>query len=112
MTFTDTALEKFYLFTKLLLRQLPYEQQTLPLEVVKMIDMDKYRVQEEQNGRIVLTHEGAALEPTRDDGVRGKQEAETIPLPDNGNSGAAPHGPPQPLAQQRAKTSDHLPPAH
>jgi type I restriction enzyme, R subunit len=41
MTFTDTALEKFYLFAKLLLRQLPYEKQTLPLEVVEMIDMDK-----------------------------------------------------------------------
>lgn len=44
MTFTDTALEKFYLFAKLLLRQLPYEKQTLPLEVIEMIDMDKYRV--------------------------------------------------------------------
>jgi len=76
MTFTDTALEKFYLFTKLLLRQLPYEQQTLPMEVVKMIDMDKYRVQEEQNGRIVLAQEDAALEPTRDDGHRAKKEEE------------------------------------
>jgi len=76
MIFTDTALEKFYLFTKLLLRQLPYEHQTLPLEVVKMIDMDKYRVQEEQNGRIVLAQEDAALELTRDDGHRGKKEEE------------------------------------
>jgi type I restriction enzyme R subunit len=43
---------------------------------VKMIDMDKYRVQEEQNGRIVLAQEDAALEPTRDDGHRGKKEEE------------------------------------
>jgi type I restriction enzyme R subunit len=76
MTFTDTALEKFYLFAKLLLRQLPYEKQTLPSEVVEMIDMEKYRVQEEQNGRIVLAEEDASLEPTADDGHRGKQEEE------------------------------------
>ncbi len=41
MTFTDTALEKFYLFAKLLLRRLPYQQQTLPLEIIEMIDMDR-----------------------------------------------------------------------
>ncbi|MFZ1639931.1 MAG: DEAD/DEAH box helicase family protein [Candidatus Contendobacter sp.] len=68
MTFTDPALEKFYLFTKLLLRQLPYEKETLPLEVVEMIDMDKYRVQEEQNGRITLMGEDGILKPSSDDG--------------------------------------------
>jgi len=76
MTFTDPALEKFYLFAKLLLRQLPYEKQTLPLEIVEMIDMDKFRVQEEQNGRIVLADEDGILEPVSDDGHRGKREEE------------------------------------
>ena len=71
MTFTDTRLEKFYLFAKLLLRQLPYEKQTLPLEVIEMIDMDKYRVQEEQNGRITLKDEDGVLELSPDDGHRG-----------------------------------------
>ncbi|MBI2354303.1 MAG: type I restriction endonuclease subunit R [Deltaproteobacteria bacterium] len=74
MIFTDTALEKFYFFTKLLLRQLPYEKQTLPLEVVEMIDMDKYRVQEEQNGRISLANEDGTLTPSEDDGHRGRKE--------------------------------------
>jgi type I restriction enzyme R subunit len=74
MTFTDTALEKFYLFAKLLLRQLPYEKPTLPLEVIEMIDMDKFRVQEEQNGRIALEAEDGILEPIGDDGHRGKPE--------------------------------------
>ena len=73
MTFTDTALEKFYLFAKLLLRQLPYEKQTLPLEVVEMIDMDKYRVQEEQNGRITLAGDDGILKPSPDDGHRSKE---------------------------------------
>jgi type I restriction enzyme R subunit len=76
MTFTDTALEKFYLFAKLLLRQLPYEKQTLPLEVVEMIDMDKYRVQEEQNGRISLMDEDGVLTPSPDDGHRVGKDAE------------------------------------
>jgi type I restriction enzyme R subunit len=71
MTFTDTALEKFYLFAKLLLRQLPYEKQTLPLEVIEMIDMDKYRAQEEQNGRISLKGEDGVLKLPADDGYRG-----------------------------------------
>ncbi|TXT26005.1 MAG: hypothetical protein FD134_713 [Gallionellaceae bacterium] len=81
MTFTDTGLEKFYLFAKLLLRQLPYEKQTLPLEVIGMIDMDKYRVQQEQNGYIVLKDEDGILEPSPDDGHRGGEaEKEKLKL--------------------------------
>jgi type I restriction enzyme, R subunit len=81
MTFTDTALEKFYLFAKLLLRQLPYEAQTLPLEVIEMIDMDKYRAQEEQNGRITLKGEDGVLKLTPDDGYRrGRGDEEKIKL--------------------------------
>jgi type I restriction enzyme R subunit len=76
MTFTDPALEKFYLFAKLLLKQLPYEKQTLPREVMDMVDMDKYRVQEEQNGSIALALEDAVLDVTSDDGYRGKKEEE------------------------------------
>lgn len=80
MTFTDTALEKFYLFAKLLLRQLPYEKQALPLEVVEMIDMDKYRVQEEENGPITLLDKGGILEPSSDDGHRAGKDSEKAKL--------------------------------
>ncbi len=72
MTFTDAALEKFYLFAKLLLKQLPFERVTLPREIMDMVDMDKFRVQEEQNGCIVLATEDGTLEPSADDGHRGK----------------------------------------
>jgi len=74
MTFTDAKLEKFYLFAKLLLKKLPFERVTLPREVMDMVDMDKYRVQEEQNGSIALTAEDATLDVTSDDGHRGKAE--------------------------------------
>ena len=54
ITFLDTDLEKFYLFTKLLFKYLPYEQATLPLEVIEMVDMDKYALQELDKSRILL----------------------------------------------------------
>src|SRR5207249_4193851 len=70
------SLEKFYLFAKLLLKQLPYEKQTLPREVMDMVDMEKYRTQEEQNGSITLAGEDATLSPTKDEGYRGPTEEE------------------------------------
>lgn len=73
ITFIDTDLEKFYLFTKLLFKYLPYERETLPLEVTQMVDMDKFRIQEEQNGAIILQPEDAELENTDADGHRGKK---------------------------------------
>ena len=73
ITFIDTNLEKFYLFTKLLFKYLPYEKETLPLEVTQMVDMDKYRIQEEQNGVILLQPEDAELENTQADGHKGKK---------------------------------------
>jgi type I restriction enzyme R subunit len=73
ITFIDTDLEKFYLFTKLLFKYLPYEKDTLPLEVTQMVDMDKYRIQEEQNGSIILQPEDAELENTQADGHKGKK---------------------------------------
>ena len=73
ITFIDTNLEKFYLFVKLLFKYLPYEKETLPLEVVQMVDMDKYRVQEEENGSIILNPIDATLENSQGDGHKGKR---------------------------------------
>ncbi len=73
ITFIDTDLEKFYLFTKLLFKYLPYEKETLPLEVTQMVDMDKYRIQEEENGSIILNPEDALLESPQGDGHKGKR---------------------------------------
>lgn len=74
ITFIDTDLEKFYLFTKLLFKYLPYEKETLPLEVTQMVDMDKYRVQEEENGSIILNPEDATLENPQGDGHKGRPQ--------------------------------------
>jgi type I restriction enzyme R subunit len=74
ITFIDTDLEKFYLFTKLLFKYLPYEKETLPLEVTQMVDMDKYKIQEEENGSIILNLEDATLENPQGDGHGGKRQ--------------------------------------
>ena len=71
MTFTDPALEKFYLFAKLLLKKLPADKQTLPREIMEMVDMDNYRTQEEQNGSILLAPDDATLKISDHDGPRG-----------------------------------------
>ena len=42
------------MFTKLLFKYLPYEEATLPLEVIEMVDMDKYALQELDKSRILL----------------------------------------------------------
>ena len=74
ITFIDTDLEKFYLFTKLLFKYLPYEKETLPLEVIQMVDMDKYKIQEEENGSIILKPEDGALKNPQGDGHGGKPQ--------------------------------------
>jgi len=74
ITFIDTDLEKFYLFTKLLFKYLPYEKETLPLEVTQMVDMDKFKIQEEENGSIILKPEDAVLENPQGDGHKGKKQ--------------------------------------
>ena len=74
ITFIDTDLEKFYLFTKLLFKYLPYEKETLPMEIIQMVDMDKFKIQEEENGSILLKPEDAILENPQADGHKGKQQ--------------------------------------
>lgn len=68
ITFIDTDLEKFYLFTKLLYKYLPYEKITLPLEITQMVDMDKFKIEEKENGSIILKPEDAILENPLGDG--------------------------------------------
>ena len=72
ITFIDTDLEKFYLFVKLLYKYLPYEKATLPLEIIQMVNMDKYRVEEIDEKKdkfsIILNTEDATLTNNQSDG--------------------------------------------
>lgn len=68
ITWIDPELEKFYLFTKLLLRYLPPKKTDLPEEILNMVDMDKFRLEERQNGNIVLNPGDMELENKSGDG--------------------------------------------
>lgn len=80
ITFVDADLERFYLFVKLLYKYLPYEKETLPLEVTEMVNMDKFRIQEEENGSILLNPEDAVIENPSGDGHKGKTGSPTEQL--------------------------------
>ena len=71
ITWIDPELEQFYLFTKLLLKYLPKKKDALPEEILSMVDMDKFRLQEQQNGSIVLNPVDTELENTSSDGHSG-----------------------------------------
>ena len=64
----DPELEKFYLFTKLLLKYLPQKKDALPEEILAMVDMDKFRLEEKQNGSIVLNPGDTEMENSSGDG--------------------------------------------
>jgi type I restriction enzyme R subunit len=71
ISWIDPELEKLYLFTKLLLKYLPPDPDTLPKEILDMVDMDKFRLEEQQNGSIALNPEDAELQNPPGDGHPG-----------------------------------------
>jgi type I restriction enzyme R subunit len=68
ISWVDPELEKFYLFTKLLLKYLPPKRDSLPVEILEMVDMDKFRLQEQQNGSIILSPGNTELQNRSSDG--------------------------------------------
>ena len=80
ISWIDPELEKFYLFTKLLLKYLPPKKDSLPQEILDMVDMDKFRLQEQQNGSIVLNSGDSELKNQSGDGHKagGNQEKKEL----------------------------------
>lgn len=73
ITWIDADLESFYLFTKLLLKYLPPKKDAMPEEIIDMVDMDKFRLQEEENGSIVLNPGDTQIRNTGGDGHEGEE---------------------------------------
>ena len=63
LTFTDTDLEKLYVFARYLRRLLPADREELPREVQQNIDMESYRIQETGRGAITLDPRAGRLDP-------------------------------------------------
>ena len=74
MDFTDPELEKFYVFCKVFYKYLPYTKETLPMELLGMIDLDKLRIQLSFDGAIKLDDEPVELKATRIGEVSQKEE--------------------------------------
>ena len=58
ISFSDPALEKLYVFGKILIRKLPYEKQKLPKEVTQQVDLDSIKIQFSGKGLKVKNGEG------------------------------------------------------
>ena len=76
MDFTDPELEKFYVFCKVFYKFLPYTKETLPMELMGMIDLDKLRIQLSFDGAIELEDNPTELKATRIGEVGQKVEDE------------------------------------
>lgn len=63
LTFSDTELEKLYVFARYLRRLLPADRMELPREVQQNIDMESYRIQQTAGGRIALERRPGLLAP-------------------------------------------------
>lgn len=76
MNFTDPELEKFYVFCKVFYKFLPYTKETLPMELLNLIDLDKLRVQLSFEGALKLEDTPEELKATRIGEVGTKKEDE------------------------------------
>ena len=65
MDFTDPDLEKFYVFCKFFYKFLPYTKETLPMEILELIDLDKLRIQLSYDGMLELQDEAQELRSSR-----------------------------------------------
>ena len=80
LTFTDTDLEKLYVFARHLRRLLPVAREELPREVQQNIDMESYRLKETRSGRVELERSAGVLDPIGSKGAQGStpEEVETL----------------------------------
>jgi len=65
MDFVDPELEKFYVFCKVFYKYLPYTKETLPMEILDKIDLDKLRIQLKFDGQLELEDEQQQMTSSR-----------------------------------------------
>ena len=76
MDFVDPDLEKFYVFCRVFYKYLPYTKETLPMEILDRIDLDKLRIQLNFDGQLELEDEDQQMASSRIGEVGQKQEDE------------------------------------
>lgn len=80
MDFSDPDLEKFYVFCKVFYKFLPYTKETLPMEILERIDLNKLRIQMNFEGQLQLEDEVQALKSSRIGDVGHKQEEDKLSI--------------------------------
>ncbi len=80
ITFTDTELEKLYVFLAHLMKKLPRRRSVLPREVLDEVDLESYRVQYKFTTSISLAAEDAPLPPAgaRKGGVQTTEQLDLL----------------------------------
>ena len=63
ISFKDMDLEKLYAFGKVLLRKLPVRRESLPLEILRQIDLESYRIELITQSEIKLKESERPLRP-------------------------------------------------
>lgn len=81
VAFTDTDLEKLYVFARLLRKKLKVPREELPKEIQDMIDLESLRVRGKGQGKIELERGNGKLDPISDKPPRGQSHSEA-PLSD------------------------------
>jgi type I restriction enzyme R subunit len=80
IAFSDASLEKFYQFTRHLLRKLKLPGDPLPLEVTRNINMDSYRIQQTSSGAVKLMDQDGRLQPISALGTGRSSQEDPAPL--------------------------------
>lgn len=76
ITYTDTSMEKLYVFLRLLVKKIRIDRTELPKEVLDKIDLESIKIPKTSQGSIALQAGGEKLEPMGD-GRRGFSEEDT-----------------------------------
>lgn len=80
LTFTDSDLEKLYLFARWLRRYLKAPKDDLPKDIQEKIDMDALRIQPTFRGKIKLEREDSELDPAAGGGLGHLRAEQLEPL--------------------------------
>ncbi len=80
MQFIDPDLEKHYVFYKVLYKALPYTKETLPMEILDKVDLNKFRLQMSFEGNLPLEDADTTLQSSRIGDINSPRPDETKPL--------------------------------
>lgn len=80
MKFIDPDLERHYVFFKVLYKFLPYTKETLPMEILDKVDLNKFRLQMSFEGKLTLEDEDTTLKSSRIADINNRRVDETKSL--------------------------------